>query len=69
MAIRVGINGFGRMGRLAIRAGWRRSDLEFVAVNEPAAEPALMALLLEHDSVQGPWDRRCTADGDASGRG
>ena len=33
---RVGINGFGRMGRLALRAGWDRPDLEFVHVNEPA---------------------------------
>ena len=33
-ATRVGINGFGRMGRLALRAGWGREDLEFVHVNE-----------------------------------
>ena len=35
--MRVGINGFGRMGRLALRAAWERADLEFVAINEPQA--------------------------------
>ena len=35
---RVGINGFGRMGRLAVRAGWQNPDLEFVTLNEPHAD-------------------------------
>ena len=34
MSTRIGINGFGRMGRLALRAAWDRPDLEFVHVNE-----------------------------------
>ncbi|MBL4771160.1 MAG: ArsJ-associated glyceraldehyde-3-phosphate dehydrogenase [Planctomycetes bacterium] len=59
--MKVGINGFGRMGRLALRAGWQHEDLEFVAVNEPAASAENMALLLEFDSVQGRWDRSCSA--------
>jgi glyceraldehyde 3-phosphate dehydrogenase len=59
--MRVGINGFGRMGRLALRAGWNREDLEIVAVNEPYATVETMALLLEFDSVQGRWDRACAA--------
>ena len=58
MTIKVGINGFGRMGRLALRAGWSNPALQFVAINEPAADAEMMALLLEFDSVQGRWDRR-----------
>lgn len=58
MAIKVGINGFGRMGRLALRAGWSHPDLQFVAINEPAADAEAMALLLEFDSVQGRWNRQ-----------
>lgn len=61
---RIGIHGFGRMGRLALRAGWDRDDIEFVAVNEPAANAANMALLTEFDSVQGRWSRPCTGSGD-----
>jgi glyceraldehyde 3-phosphate dehydrogenase len=62
--MRVGINGFGRMGRLALRAAWDRNDLEVVAVNEPNASAETMALLLEFDSVQGRWDRTCRATGE-----
>lgn len=58
--MRVGINGFGRMGRLGLRAAWGRDDLQIVAVNEPHADAATMALLLEFDSVQGRWDRACS---------
>ncbi|MBF6621171.1 MAG: ArsJ-associated glyceraldehyde-3-phosphate dehydrogenase [Patulibacter sp.] len=64
-AVRVGINGFGRMGRLALRAGWGREDLEFVHVNETAGDAAAAAHLLEFDSVHGRWDREIAADGDA----
>lgn len=61
---RVGINGFGRMGRLALRAGWGRDDLEFVAINDPGATAETMALLLEFDSVQGRFGQRCAGEGD-----
>jgi glyceraldehyde 3-phosphate dehydrogenase len=63
--MRVGINGFGRMGRLAMRAAWGREDLHIVAVNEPNATAETMALLLEFDSVQGRWDRACSGATDA----
>ena len=53
--IRIGINGFGRMGRLALRAGWSRSDLEFVHINEPKGDAACCAHLLEFDSIHGRW--------------
>jgi len=60
----VGINGYGRMGRLALRAGFGREDLEFVAVNEPNASAETLAVLTEFDSVQGRWDRACGAEGE-----
>src|SRR4051794_35035916 len=53
---RIGINGFGRMGRLAMRAGWGHPGLEFVHVNEPAGDAATAAHLLTFDSVHGRWD-------------
>ncbi len=61
MSIRIGINGFGRMGRLALRAGWGRPDLEFVHVNEVAGGPGTAAHLLTFDSVHGRWPRSVTA--------
>ena len=63
MAIKVGINGFGRMGRLALRAGWGRADLEFVHINEVAGGPETAAHLLTFDSVHGRWTRRVEAVG------
>lgn len=65
MTIRVGINGFGRMGRLLLRAAWQRPELEFVQINDPAADAATLAHLLNFDSVHGRWQREAGADGDA----
>jgi glyceraldehyde 3-phosphate dehydrogenase len=56
--MRIGINGFGRMGRLALRAGWARADLQFVHINEVAGGPEAAAHLLTFDSVHGRWQRR-----------
>jgi glyceraldehyde 3-phosphate dehydrogenase len=64
MAIRVGINGFGRMGRLGLRAAWGRfPELEFVHVNEIVGDAACAAHLMKYDSVHGRWDRDVSADG------
>ena len=65
MSIRVGINGFGRMGRLTLRAAWDNPDLQFVQINDPAGDAATLAHLLAFDSVHGRWDRGITADGEA----
>ncbi|MBP6715338.1 MAG: ArsJ-associated glyceraldehyde-3-phosphate dehydrogenase [Acidobacteria bacterium] len=65
MATRIGINGFGRMGRLALRAGWGRPDLQFVHINEVAGGTATAAHLLTFDSVHGRWPRQVDA-GEAS---
>ncbi|MAS93367.1 MAG: type I glyceraldehyde-3-phosphate dehydrogenase [Verrucomicrobiales bacterium] len=54
---RIGINGFGRMGRLGFRAAWDNDDFEIVHVNELKGGAALAAHLLEFDTVHGRWDR------------
>lgn len=64
MSIKVGINGFGRMGRLALRAGWHFPELEFVQINDPAGDAATFAHLLNFDSVHGTWSEEATAEGD-----
>ena len=55
MTVRVGINGFGRMGRLILRAAWDTGDIEFVQINDPAGDAATLAYLLTFDSVHGRW--------------
>ena len=56
MTIRVGINGFGRIGRLALRAGLNSENIEFVHVNDPFIGLQGAAHLLEFDSVHGRWE-------------
>ncbi len=55
MAVRIGINGFGRMGRLALRAAWQWPGLSFVSINEIAGDAKTAAHLLKYDSVHGTW--------------
>ncbi|MEG3192376.1 ArsJ-associated glyceraldehyde-3-phosphate dehydrogenase [Lysobacter sp. D1-1-M9] len=64
MTIKTGINGFGRMGRLTLRAAWEWPELEFVQVNDPAADAATLAHLLNFDSVHGRWHHEARHDGD-----
>ena len=52
--IKIGINGFGRIGRVAFRAAMERDDVEVVAVND-LLELGHLAYLLKHDSVHGPF--------------
>ena len=63
MSVRIGINGFGRMGRLGLRAAWGRDGFAVVQVNEIAADAAGSAHLLKFDSVHGVWPQQCTGDG------
>ncbi len=65
MSIKVGINGFGRMGRLALRAAWDWPEMEFVQINDPAGDAATLAHLLSFDSVHGRWSHEATSQGDA----
>lgn len=64
MSIRIGINGFGRMGRLGFRAAWDKGDVEIVHVNELHGGPETAAHLLEFDTVHGTWDRDIIAGED-----
>jgi len=63
MAVRVGINGFGRIGRNIMRAAMGRSDIDFVAVND-LTNAATLAHLLKYDSVLGNLDADVKASGD-----
>lgn len=64
MTIRVGINGFGRMGRLTLRVAWGWPELEFVHINEVKGGTEAAAHLLKFDSVHGRWWPDVEAKGD-----
>ena len=55
MSIKIGINGFGRIGRLALRAAAQWPGVTFVQINDPAGDTASLAHLLTFDSVHGIW--------------
>jgi glyceraldehyde 3-phosphate dehydrogenase len=61
VTIRIGINGFGRMGRLALRAAWGWPGIEFVHVNEVKGGADAAAHLLVFDSVHGRWPHQVEA--------
>ncbi len=63
MSIKVGINGFGRIGRLVFRVALNNPDVEIVAIND-LMDPATIAYLLEYDSVHGKLDNQITAKDD-----
>jgi glyceraldehyde 3-phosphate dehydrogenase len=63
MPVKVGINGFGRIGRNVYRAAHGRRDLEIVAVND-ITDPGTLAHLLKYDSILGNYAGAVTADGD-----
>ena len=56
MSIKIGINGFGRIGRLVFRAGIVRDDIEIVAVNAPDKTPEQLAYVTKFDSVHGRFN-------------
>jgi len=64
MTIKVGINGFGRMGRLSLRAAFDWDDVEFIQINDPAGNAATLAHLLTFDSVHGRWHHEATHEGE-----
>jgi glyceraldehyde 3-phosphate dehydrogenase len=55
MPLRLGINGFGRIGRMVFRAGYANQDIEFAAIND-LTDPSALAHLLKYDSSQGIMD-------------
>ena len=64
MSIRVGVNGFGRIGRVFFRTALGANDIEIVGVND-LADAKTLAHLLKHDSVHGALPAEVTAKGDA----
>ena len=60
--MRIGINGFGRIGRLVFRALWGRPGIELVHVNDSAGDAATAAHLLAFDSVHGRWHQAVQAN-------
>lgn len=65
MSIKIGVNGFGRIGRLVVRAAWGWPQVEFVQINDPAGDAATLAHLLTFDSVHGRWRHDATAEKNA----
>jgi len=64
MAVKVAINGFGRIGRLVFRAALDNPELDIVAVND-LTDAKMLAHLLKYDSVHGTLDKEVTVDGDS----
>lgn len=65
MPIKVGINGFGRMGRLTLRALWGTPNIDICLINDPAGDAQTFAHLLNFDSVHGRWEYEAEeSDGD-----
>jgi glyceraldehyde 3-phosphate dehydrogenase len=62
--VRVGINGFGRMGRLVLRAAWGWPEIEFTHINELHGGATAAAHLLKFDSVHGRWGPEVSAAGE-----
>lgn len=62
MSIKIGINGFGRMGRLSARVLAEHNDVTIVHINDPAGDAATLAHLLNFDSVHGRWAHEATTD-------
>ena len=59
--LRVAINGFGRIGRNTLKAGWDRPDVSFIAIND-LTEPKILAHLLKYDSVFHTWPHEISFD-------
>jgi len=60
MTIKIGINGFGRMGRLSMRAAYDWHDVDIVQINDPAGNAETLAHLLNYDSVHGIWQHQAS---------
>jgi glyceraldehyde 3-phosphate dehydrogenase len=62
MTIKVGINGFGRMGRLSFRAAFDWPEIEFVQINDVAGDAATLAHLITFDSIHGRWQHEASSE-------
>lgn len=61
---KIGINGFGRIGRLVLRVCSKRDDVEVVAVNDPFIALDYAKYMFTHDSIHGKFDGKCQIEGD-----
>lgn len=64
MSIKIGINGFGRMGRLSLRVLIEQADVEILQINDPFADAVTLAHLINFDSVHGRWQHEARAEDD-----
>jgi glyceraldehyde 3-phosphate dehydrogenase len=64
MALKLGINGFGRIGRMVLRAAMARDDIEVVAVNDPFIPADYMVYQFKYDSAQGTYKGDVKSEGD-----
>ena len=62
MKAKIGINGFGRIGRLVFRAALTHDDVEVVGLNDPFMNPEYMAYMLKYDSVHGKFPGEVSAE-------
>ncbi len=65
MAIKVGINGFGRIGRLVFRASTKNPNIQVVGINDPFIDPQYMEYMLKYDTVHGRFDGEVSYKEDA----
>ncbi len=63
--IKVGINGFGRIGRLLLRLSFNFEDIDVVAVNDPFIDVAYAKYLFMHDTIHGKFNGTCDVEGDS----
>jgi glyceraldehyde 3-phosphate dehydrogenase len=61
--LKIGVNGFGRIGRMVMKASLSRSDIEVVAVNDPFTDPEYMAYQFKYDSTHGVFKGEVSSDG------
>jgi len=62
MAIKIGINGFGRIGRLVFRASLDKPDIEILGINDPFMSPDYVAYMLKYDTIHGPFNGEISHD-------
>ena len=62
MKTKIGINGFGRIGRLVLRAAMERDDVEVVALNDPFMNPEYMVYMLRYDTTHGKFPGTVAAE-------
>lgn len=63
--LKIGINGFGRIGRMVLRASLLRDDIQVVAVNDPFIQPDYMRYQFKYDSTQGTYPGEVVGDNEA----